>query len=80
MLSTTYSPLQKFPPISDILWVLEHGNGSAIVTGSEWTLGPDVNTLVKCVDGYGRTNFTALDDFEDYVRFLEGQSKCFGEV
>jgi hypothetical protein len=80
MLSATYIPLQGFPLLSDILFALEQGNGSAVVTGSEWTLGPDVDTLVKCVDGYGKTNFTTLGDFEDYVEFLEGQSKYFGEV
>jgi pimeloyl-ACP methyl ester carboxylesterase len=80
LLSATYAPLQRFPSLSDILLDLEQGNGSAAVTGSEWTLGPDINTLVKCVDGYARTNFTKLDDYEEYIELLEGQSKYFGEV
>lgn len=41
---------------------------------------PDAGNLARCIDGYGRSNFTAIEDFEDYVNLLDGQSKYFGEV
>jgi hypothetical protein len=80
LLQSLYAPLVGFPSLADILSSLEQGNGSAAVAAWQWTLGPDINNLVKCVDSYGRNNFSELQDYEDYITLLQSQSKYFGEV
>lgn len=80
LLQALYAPLAGFPALADTLSSLEQGNGSMIVNAWNWTLGPDINTLIKCVDAYAKNNFSELQDYENYVTLLEGQSKYFGEV
>jgi hypothetical protein len=86
MLSALYAPVQLFPGLSDALLTLENGNGSLVVGGTDFVSGGDdvdthdVDTLVKCVDGYRGTNFTTLQDFKNYVDLLTNQSKYFGDA
>jgi pimeloyl-ACP methyl ester carboxylesterase len=84
MLLAVYFPLSVFPYLADILSGLENGDASSFVTATE-LVGPflipeDVDTMIKCVDGYGRSNYTTIEDYEEYVDILDGQSKYFGEV
>lgn len=80
LLQAMYSPLAGFPALADTLSALEQGDGSLAVNAWNWTLGPDINTLVKCVDGYAKNNFSELQDYENYIALLQDQSKYFGDV
>jgi hypothetical protein len=71
--------------LADILSGLENGNTSAFLTASNLVnqfLLParDADVLIKCIDGYGRSNYTTVEDYENYIGFLDSQSKYFGEV
>jgi hypothetical protein len=84
MLLAVYFPLSEFPFLADILSGLENGNASSFITATElipeYLIPDDVDTMIKCVDGYGRSNYTTIENYEMYVDLLEGQSKYFGEV
>ncbi|KAK5335645.1 hypothetical protein LTR43_012622, partial [Exophiala xenobiotica] len=87
MLSATYQPIQLFPGLADVFLALENGNGSLAVDGTDFVSNDedtddthDVDTVVKCIDGYRRTTFTTLQDFENYVKILTNQSKYFGDA
>jgi hypothetical protein len=78
-------PLWGFPLLADILSGLENGNASAFLTASDLVsqfLLPagDADVLIKCIDGYGRSNYTTIEDYENYIGLLDSQSKYFGEV
>jgi pimeloyl-ACP methyl ester carboxylesterase len=84
-LLAVYVPLWGFPVLADILSGLENGNNLAFLAGSdlvsEYLLpAQDSDVMIKCVDGYGRSNYTTIEDYEDYVELLDSQSKWFGEV
>ncbi|KAJ5578152.1 uncharacterized protein N7459_007116 [Penicillium hispanicum] len=93
ILETLYSPLTDFPELADVLSGLERGNTSAfmsaIVSGSlpaspcnngTARTTTDVDTLIKCVDGYSGQHFKDIDVYRDYVDTLATQSQFFGEV
>lgn len=81
MLLGVYFPPQKFPVLADILTALEAGDGSLITDiPSSYLWGPDVNVLIKCVDSYGNTNFTTLDEYQAYVDILTNESKSLGDT
>lgn len=94
ILSAMYTPLSQFPELADILSGLEQGNISAYVTGvtaGNLPANPcsdgsgknetiDVNTLIKCVDGYAGHRFEDLSQYRYYVDNLTAQSPFFGEV
>jgi pimeloyl-ACP methyl ester carboxylesterase len=84
MLLAVYFPLSEFPFLADILSGLENGNASSFITATElipgYLIPDDFDTMIKCVDGYGRSNYTTIEDYEMYVDLLDGQSKYFGEV
>lgn len=77
ILIATYSPLSSFPVLADVLSGSERGNTSAYVTavtdgfipanlcnnGSGRKGTVDVNTLIKCVDGYAGHKFENLTDY-----------------
>lgn len=81
MLQAVYAPVQRFPPLADALLALENGDGSQVIGGiSSVNDAHDVEIVIKCVDGYHRTNLSSLEAFEHYVTLLEGQSKYFGDA
>jgi pimeloyl-ACP methyl ester carboxylesterase len=93
LLATLYNPLEGFPLLSDLLVSLEQRNGSAMMAPvQQWgipanpcnngTAGStaDVNTLVKCVDGWNGTHFNTIEEYQGYVDALTDQSEFFGEV
>lgn len=84
-LLAVYLPLWGFPLLADILSGLENGNTSAFLAASDLVnqfLLPagDADVLIKCIDGYGRSNYTTIEDYENYIGLLDSQSKYFGEV
>lgn len=94
ILSAMYTPLSQFPELADVLSGLEQGNISAYVSavtdgnlpanpcndgsGKNGTI--DVNTLIKCVDGYAGHQFEDLSQYRHYVDNMTTQSSFFGEV
>ncbi|GIK05483.1 hypothetical protein Aspvir_009595 [Aspergillus viridinutans] len=94
ILIATYAPLSNFPVLADVLSGLERGSTSAYVraatdgflpanpcnNGSGKNGTTDVNTLIKCVDGYAGHKFENLTDYRNYVDTLTLQSRFFGEV
>jgi pimeloyl-ACP methyl ester carboxylesterase len=84
MLLSVYLPLQYFPFLADILSGLENNNSTLFQTATDLVpsllIPQDVDTMIKCVDGYGRSNYTTIETYQQYVHRLEGQSKYFGEV
>ncbi|GIJ86595.1 hypothetical protein Asppvi_005485 [Aspergillus pseudoviridinutans] len=93
-LGALYAPLSGFPVLADVLSGLERGNTSTYVTAVTDGFLPanpcnnesgkngttDVNTLIKCVDGYAGQKFENLTDYRNYVDTLTSQSLFFGEV
>ncbi|KAJ5620630.1 hypothetical protein N7510_004614 [Penicillium lagena] len=92
-LMATYTPHVQFPQLADVLTELETGNVSAymsaITSGSlpanacnngSVSTTEDVNTLIKCVDGYSGHRFQDISQFRDYYNLLTFQSSFFGEV
>jgi hypothetical protein len=92
-LMSTYTPHIQFPQLADVLAELERGNVSAYmsaVTSGSLPANPcnngsvstteDVNTLIKCVDGYAGHHFQDISQFRDYYNLLTSQSSFFGEV
>lgn len=84
-LLAVYLRLWGFPILADILSGLENSNNSAFLTASDLVNqfllpGQDSDVLIKCIDGYGRTNYTTIEDHENYIGLLDSQSKYFGEV
>ncbi|KAL4950990.1 TAP-like protein-domain-containing protein [Aspergillus filifer] len=95
VLQTIYTPATGFPELANVLAGLEKGNMStytaAVVGGiptspcnyapDSSTLKPDVNTLIRCVDGLAKGhNLQDIRQFQDYVDVLTQQSEFFGEV
>lgn len=94
ILSAMYSPLSQFRELADVLSGLERGKTSAYVsavTDGHIPADPcndesgrsgttDVNTLIKCVDGYEGHRFEDLSQYRHYVDDLTAQSHFFGEV
>jgi hypothetical protein len=65
-LLAVYFPLWSFPILADVLSGLENGNASAFLTASDLIdqfLLPsqDTDVLIKCIDGYGRSNYTTIE-------------------
>ena len=84
-LLAVYFPLWSFPVFADVLSVLENGNASAFLTASDLfdqflLPSQDTDVLVKCIDGYGRSNYTTIEAYENYIGLLDSQSHYFGEV
>lgn len=81
MLEAVYFPTQVFPILADVLVSLEMGNESLIVDIPEsFLFGPDVTTLIRCVDSYGNNVLTSLDDFKNWVNIQTKQSKYLGDT
>ncbi|KAL4899034.1 hypothetical protein BDW74DRAFT_120161 [Aspergillus multicolor] len=95
VLAAVYSPLERFPQLATVLAGLEKGDTSsytAAVVGQiptspcnyapeAATLKPDINTLIRCVDGLVRgQRLENISQFKDYVDILTEQSAFFGEV
>jgi hypothetical protein len=60
---------------------LEMGNGSLIVDIPEsFLFGPDVTTLIRCIDSYGNNVLTSFDDFQNWVNIQTEQSKYLGDA
>jgi hypothetical protein len=88
ILQAMCSPREGFPNLATVLSELEQGNTtaySAVVTSGATPASPcnyaingttstqDINTLIKCVDGAGASNFSNLAEFEEYVAILNKQ-------
>ena len=81
MLETLFAPTQAFPLLADILMSLEMGNGSLIVNVAEsFLFGPDVATLIRCIDSYGNNVLTSFDDYQNWVNIQTEQSKYLGDA
>ncbi|KAL2793154.1 hypothetical protein BJX66DRAFT_326213 [Aspergillus keveii] len=95
ILQAMYSPLEGFPNLATVLSELEQGNttaySAAVTSGATpaslcnyaingTTSTQDINSLIKCVDGAGASNFSNFVEFEEYVAILNEQSKFFGDV
>jgi pimeloyl-ACP methyl ester carboxylesterase len=81
MLEAVYFPTQAFPILADVLVSLEMGNGSLIVDIPEsFLFGPDVATLIRCIDSYGNNVLTSFDDFQNWVNIQTEQSKYLGDT
>jgi len=76
-----YAPVQRFPLLADALVALEGGDGSQVMSGLEdVVVADDVDTIVKCVDGYRGTDLSTLDAYRSYIRLLENESHYFGDA
>lgn len=82
MLEALYQPVIDFPTLSDALDALERGIGFDPSLAPDFLLGPDVNTMIFCVDGYKRNvnNFTTVQEYASYANLLISQSKYIGEA
>lgn len=81
MLLGVYFPASDFPLLADMLTALEAGDGSLITNiPTDYLWGPDVNVLIKCIDSYGNTNFTTLEEYQAYVNILMNESKSLGDT
>ncbi|EWY84346.1 hypothetical protein FOYG_14098 [Fusarium oxysporum NRRL 32931] len=80
MLESLYQPVAQFPVLSDTLIDLEKGIGFDPSLASDFLLGPDVNSLIKCIDGYDQNNISSVRDYWKYTGILTSQSQYFGEV
>lgn len=81
LLWTVYAPVQRFPLLADALVALENGDGSQVMSGLENVVeAKDVESIVKCVDGYRATDLSTLRAYQDYVGVLENQSHYFGDA
>lgn len=59
MLWAVCAPVQRFPVPADALVALENEDGSQVMSGLENVVSTnDVETMVKCVDGYRGINLS----------------------
>ncbi|KKK11807.1 hypothetical protein ARAM_002654 [Aspergillus rambellii] len=92
-LQAVFIPLQGFPVLANVFASLEKGDASvymAAVTSGFLPSNPcnngtqgttkDINTLIKCVDGYNSHSLQTLDQYRSYVDSLTAESRFFGEV
>ncbi|RDW76539.1 uncharacterized protein DSM5745_06531 [Aspergillus mulundensis] len=95
VLAAVYSPLELFPQLATVLAGLERGDTTAYTAAvvgqiptnpcnyapESSTLNPDINTLIRCVDGLVKgQRLNDISQFKDYVDILTEQSEFFGEV
>jgi pimeloyl-ACP methyl ester carboxylesterase len=84
MLLAVYFPLSGFPLLSDILASIESDNSSAFMGASDLVSGflvsDDASVMIKCIDAYGRSNYSTIEDYRAYVKLLEHQSHYLGEA
>lgn len=81
MLWAVYAPVQRFPLLADALVALENGDGSQVMSGLENVAdADDVDTMIKCIDGYRGTNLSTLEAYQNYVALLESESHYFGDA
>jgi hypothetical protein len=70
------TPTPVFLILADILVSLEMGNGPLIVDVPEsFLFGPDVVTLIRCIDSYGNNVLTSFDDFQNWVNIQTEQKQ-----
>jgi hypothetical protein len=92
-LQAAFLPLGAFPLFAAVLAGLEKGDATAYVSAATGGLLPanpcnngtqgttqEIGTLIKCVDGYGSNPLKTLDQYRDYVKSQNDQSKFLGEV
>ncbi|KAL2840891.1 TAP-like protein-domain-containing protein [Aspergillus pseudoustus] len=92
-LQAVFLPLGAFPVFAAVLAGLEKGDATAYVAAATGGLLPanpcnngtqgstqEIGTLIKCVDGYGSNPLSTLDEYRDYVKSQNAQSKFLGEV